>query len=99
MQTEARTSGRQLARTGGEKGIFSGYYLGGHSGDYAAKWSEVGGLESVPQESARKILSLSFKAITYCARICLPRVRISLISRDARLNTAIQMSVMPADRC
>lgn len=25
-----------------EKGIFSGYYLD-HSGDYAAKWSEVGG--------------------------------------------------------
>lgn len=49
----------------------------------------------MPQESAQKIPSLSFKTVTYCARIRLPRVRISLILRDARLNTAIQMNVMP----
>jgi len=41
-----------------------------------------GRVESVSQESAQKILSLSFKTITYCARIRLSRVRISLISRD-----------------
>lgn len=43
---------------------------------------QSGGVESVPQESLRKILSLRFKAVTYCARIHLA-CRISLISRDA----------------
>lgn len=86
---------RGLVRAG--KGIFPGYYLGPFRG-LRGEVVRSGRMGSVPQESARKILSLSFKAITYCARIRLPRVRISLISRDARLNTAIQMDVMPAGR-
>lgn len=80
------------------KGIFSGYYRD-HSEDYAAKWSAARKAESVPQDPpsflSRKILFLRGLRPYNVLRAVHLACRISLISRDARVNAAIQISVIP----
>lgn len=83
-------------RTKRVKGIFSGYYHD-HSEDYAAKWSAARRVESVPQESPPSREKSSFCNLRPYNVLRAVRLAChsSLISRDARVNAAIQISVIP----